>query len=101
MMNKKFKLLEAAAGDICGRALDEELNSAFGSNGKVYLIGEYTDNLHRLVSFMEGVLNTNDEPYTVTVVNAQKKVTAASPLARQFMVFKSFFELYATDLDYS
>ncbi|MGB8416983.1 YagK/YfjJ domain-containing protein [Paraburkholderia sp.] len=26
---------------------------------------------------------------------------ADSPLARQFMVFKSFFELYATDLDYS
>lgn len=100
-MNKKPKAPPVAASDICGRALDEELNSAFGSDGKVYLLGEYTDTLHGLVSFMEAVLNTADEPYKVSVVNGNKKVTAASPLARQFMVFKSFFELYATDLDYS
>ena len=101
MMSKKFKLPQVAASDICGRALDEELNSAFGSDGKVYLLGEYTDNLHRLVSLMEAVLNTDEVPYKVTVVNGKKKVTAASVLARHFMAFKSFFELYATDLDYS
>ncbi|MGF6766022.1 hypothetical protein P3T24_006363 [Paraburkholderia sp. GAS33] len=101
MMNKKFKSPKVAVGDICGRALDEELNSAFGRDGKVYLLGEYTDNLQWLVSFMEAVLNTDDLPYKVTVINGKKKITAASPLARHFMAFKSFFELYATDLDYS
>ncbi|WP_250478874.1 MULTISPECIES: inovirus-type Gp2 protein [unclassified Caballeronia] len=100
-MNKKCKSPEVAAGDICGRALDEELNSAFGADGKVYLLGEYTDNLHRLVSFMEGVLNTDEVPYVVTVLNGKTKVKAASPLARHFLGFKNFFELYATDLDYS
>ena len=100
-MADKVKYETLAMQQICSAAIDEELNSVVSQDGKVFMVGEYSDHLWMLIQFVELALTTDAPAFEVTMNGLRARVKALSKLAGYFKSFTSFLELYSANVEYS
>jgi hypothetical protein len=100
-MADKVKYETLAMQQICSTAIDEELNSVVSQDGKVFMVGEYSDHLWMLIRFVELVLTTDEPAFNITMNGLRARVKVASKLANFFKVFPSSLELYSDSVEYS
>lgn len=84
------------------KRIGKVIDTAYTTNGEAFGVGEYTRDLHGLVTFMELVVNSDDLPYQIDTGPTRKKARVASrTLATAIENLHAYFELFSADMAYA